>query len=86
MAEVVCAVTICPVATEAVVGRDAELARVQALLDRNGPEQLSALLLEGEPGIGKSTVWASGVAAARDAGFRVVMSRLQRRRPISPMS
>jgi hypothetical protein len=35
----------------------------------------SALLLEGTAGIGKTTLWLSGVAAAREAGFRVLVTR-----------
>lgn len=57
-----------------IVGRDAELAVIQAFLDRReaGPR---ALVLEGEAGIGKSTVWLAGVAAARERSLRVLTSR-----------
>jgi MoxR-like ATPase len=41
-----------------VVGRDEELAEVAAFLDGNLP---AALLLEGEAGIGKTTVWRSAL-------------------------
>ena len=46
------------------IGRDEEIAAVEAFLDTlmTGP---AALYLTGEPGIGKSTVWRAGVASAR---------------------
>ena len=60
--------------TTEIIGRDEELATLHTCVDgaRNGP---SALVLEGEAGIGKSTVWLAGVAHARSRGFRVVSSR-----------
>ena len=39
-----------------VVGRDAELGSVVGFLDRAAAAP-TALVLEGEPGIGKSTLW-----------------------------
>jgi DNA-binding CsgD family transcriptional regulator len=60
--------------TDEIIGRDAELSVVQAFLDRP-VEGLKALVLEGEPGIGKSTLWEAGVAAARERSFRVLVSR-----------
>jgi len=60
--------------TDEIIGRDAELSVVHAFLDRPG-DGLRALVLEGEPGIGKSTLWLSGVAAARDRSFHVLTSR-----------
>lgn len=57
-----------------VVGRDAELAEVRGFL-----ETLDALpgvcLLEGEAGIGKTTLWLAGVAAARELSYRVLTAR-----------
>ena len=35
----------------------------------------SALLIEGEPGIGKTTLWLAAVEQARDKGFRVLSAR-----------
>jgi DNA-binding CsgD family transcriptional regulator len=35
----------------------------------------SALLIEGEPGIGKTTLWLEAVELARDKGFRVLSAR-----------
>ena len=57
-----------------VVGRSHELAQVEGLLDglASGPAQL---VLVGEPGIGKSTLWEAGVAAAARRGFRVLTAR-----------
>lgn len=56
------------------VGRDEELAAVVAFLEAT--ESLpGALLLEGEPGIGKTTLLRAGIAAASEAGFRVLSAR-----------
>ncbi|MEX0817837.1 MAG: AAA family ATPase [Gaiellales bacterium] len=61
-------------ATSAIVGRDEELSLVAAFLE--APAQLpAALLLEGEAGIGKSTVWRHCVELARGNGFRVLETR-----------
>ena len=57
-----------------IVGRDEELDSVIAFVDRSieGP---SALVIEGEAGIGKSTIWLAGVEAARERGLEVLTSR-----------
>jgi DNA-binding CsgD family transcriptional regulator len=57
-----------------IVGREVELASIHAFLERpaRGPV---ALVLEGEAGIGKSTLWVAGVEAARERGLRVLVSR-----------
>lgn len=60
--------------TDEIVGREAEVSVVHAFLDQP-PEGLRALVLEGEAGIGKSTIWLAAVAAARESGFRVLVSR-----------
>src|SRR6266511_4328601 len=54
-----------------VIGRDRELAlRAQFL---NEPHELPAsLILAGEPGIGKTTLWRAGVDAAGDRSLRVL--------------
>jgi DNA-binding CsgD family transcriptional regulator len=57
-----------------VVGRDAELGSVAGFLDR-AAERPTALVLEGEPGIGKSTLWLAAVAAARRHDRVVLSSR-----------
>jgi DNA-binding CsgD family transcriptional regulator len=56
------------------VGRDDERASVAAFLERL-PGSPAALVLEGEPGIGKSTLWLEGVELARARGLRVLSSR-----------
>ena len=38
-------------------------------------EGSAALVLEGEAGIGKSTLWQAGVQAARERGIRVLVAR-----------
>src|SRR6059058_4740349 len=53
------------------VGRGREFAAVDAFLD-DGAARI--LVLEGEPGIGKTTVWRAAVAAARERGFVVLAS------------
>lgn len=57
-----------------VVGREAELAAVESLLEEveHGP---AALVLDGEAGIGKTTVWLSGVEQARERGYCVLSCR-----------
>jgi putative ribosome biogenesis GTPase RsgA len=52
------------VATSEIVGRDDELGDLHAFLDGTY-RQPRALVLEGEAGVGKSTLWAAGVAGAQ---------------------
>ena len=60
--------------TSEVVGREQELGSVYAFLD--GPvEGPAGFVLEGDPGIGKSTLWLAAVTGARERGFRVLSSR-----------
>ncbi len=56
-----------------VVGREAELARLDHFVHqaRSG----SSIVLIGAPGIGKTTLWESGVGAARDRGGFVLAAR-----------
>ncbi len=56
------------------VGRDRELGRLVDFVTqlRDGP---AALLIHGEPGIGKTALWREGVAAAQGGGIRVLVSR-----------
>jgi DNA-binding CsgD family transcriptional regulator len=60
--------------TADLVARDEELARVADFLDGAdaGP---AALVLEGEAGIGKSTLWSAGVRLAHERGLLVLSSR-----------
>lgn len=57
-----------------IVGREAELQRIAAFLDAAaaGP---AALVLAGEAGIGKTTLWEAGLDAARARGCHVLVSR-----------
>ena len=58
----------------ALVGRDGELAVVGSFLDSlaSGPR---TFVLEGEPGIGKTTLWEECVRRAGDSGIRVLTTR-----------
>ncbi|HZQ82904.1 MAG TPA: AAA family ATPase [Gaiellaceae bacterium] len=55
------------------VGRERELAAVETFLAGTGGAA-AALLLEGPPGIGKTSIWESAVAAAR-TGVRTLVAR-----------
>src|SRR5712691_862482 len=57
-----------------VVGRDAELRTITRFLD-SLIAQPQALVLEGEPGIGKTTLWLAALDQARQRGFRVLSCR-----------
>jgi DNA-binding CsgD family transcriptional regulator len=58
-----------------VIGRDDEVGRLRAFLEAPTPEGPTALALEGEAGIGKSTLWLNGLELARERGFRILSSR-----------
>ena len=57
-----------------IIGRDAELKLVALFLDRLATGSL-ALVIEGEAGIGKTTVWKAGVAAAHRRGYPLLACR-----------
>jgi DNA-binding CsgD family transcriptional regulator len=57
-----------------VIGRDEELALVGAVLER-GANRAAACVIEGELGVGKTTVWTAALEAASERGYRVVSSR-----------
>ena len=57
-----------------IVGRDAEREVVAAFVGGVASAP-SALVLEGEPGIGKSTLWLEGADLARGRGIRVLSTR-----------
>jgi predicted ATPase len=59
---------------DAVIGREREIAVVSAFLD-SIPGGSQALLLEGEAGIGKSTVWFEAVRLAEARAYRVLRAR-----------
>jgi DNA-binding CsgD family transcriptional regulator len=54
-----------------VVGRDVELRSLRDFVERVAGGAV-ALVLEGEAGMGKTTLWRAGVEAALDAGFCVL--------------
>ena len=54
-----------------VVGRDAELASISDFVARIS-DGASALVLEGEAGMGKTTLWRAGVETAETAGLTVL--------------
>src|SRR5580693_2915657 len=56
------------------IGREREIAVVSAFLD-SVPRGPRALLVEGEAGIGKSTVWFESVRLAEARGYRVLRAR-----------
>lgn len=60
--------------TTALVGREAEALAIAAFLDRvpSGPVGLS---IEGDPGIGKTTLWLEAVRQAESRGYRVLRAR-----------
>lgn len=56
-----------------VVGRESEGAMLRDFLAAAGGS--GALLLTGEAGIGKTTLWEAGVTEAREHGLRVLVAR-----------
>jgi DNA-binding CsgD family transcriptional regulator len=59
-----------------VIGRDEDLRSLYAFLDtRTVMPSPVAIALEGEAGIGKSTLWSAVVDTARERGLRVLSSR-----------
>jgi DNA-binding CsgD family transcriptional regulator len=57
-----------------IVGREAELASLNAFIDET-EGGAAALVLEGEAGVGKSTLWGAAVEHARVRGVTVLSSR-----------
>src|SRR6476620_1321346 len=57
-----------------IVGREQELASLRDFIAR-AEQGTAALVLEGEAGIGKSTLWLAGVEDAQARGLRVLSSR-----------
>src|SRR5438067_1453247 len=55
-----------------IVGREPELAELGSFLDGG---LAAAYVLQGEAGIGKTTLWRAGVAHARGRGYRVLACR-----------
>jgi DNA-binding CsgD family transcriptional regulator/tetratricopeptide (TPR) repeat protein len=61
-------------ALDHIIGRASELEAIQCFVAEvaQGP---SRLVIEGEPGIGKTTLWSAGVDTARRSGYRVLLAR-----------
>jgi len=59
--------------TDDVIGRESELSAVDRFL-ASAPGGLSVLLLHGEAGMGKTTLWRAAVEKASDMGFRILSS------------
>jgi DNA-binding CsgD family transcriptional regulator len=57
-----------------VVGRGSELTAVERALTR-ASEGLAGLVLQGEPGIGKTTLWTAARTLASERGFQLLSSR-----------
>ena len=57
-----------------IIGRGDELVAVDEMLER-ASGGFAGLVLEGEPGIGKTALWDAGRAAAAERGFRILSSR-----------
>ena len=57
-----------------IVGREEELSALHAFVG-DGPTGPRVLVLQGEAGIGKSTLWLAGVEHARERGWCVLSSR-----------
>ena len=60
--------------TSEVVGRESEIDSVHAFSDAV-PRGPVALVIQGEAGIGKTTLWRAGIADAGERGLLVLTSR-----------
>jgi DNA-binding CsgD family transcriptional regulator len=60
--------------SQSIIGRDGELVSVDGFLSaiEDGP---TALLLDGEAGMGKTVLWKAGLAAASERSYRVLACR-----------
>ncbi len=61
-------------AIDDIVGRDAEFALVERFIDALGGAP-SALVIEGEPGIGKTTLWLEALRAIETRGYQTLAAR-----------
>jgi DNA-binding CsgD family transcriptional regulator len=61
--------------SNSVIGRSVEFSALTKFLQSAGV-QPSALVIEGEAGIGKTTLWLAAVERAREHGFRVLSARV----------
>lgn len=60
--------------TDDLIGRQPEIAALDTFL-KVSSERSSTLLIEGEPGIGKSRLWRHALEDARSRGFRCLVAR-----------
>jgi DNA-binding NarL/FixJ family response regulator len=60
--------------SDEVVGRGNEIAIVERFVE-GARERLTSLVIEGDAGIGKTTMWRAGIASARAAGFTILTCR-----------
>ena len=58
---------------QTVIGRDAELATIHSFLGDGG--RRSILLIDGEPGMGKTTLWQAAIDRASDGSRRVLQTQ-----------
>jgi DNA-binding CsgD family transcriptional regulator len=68
------AAIVTTVASE-LIGRNVEVGRLQAFFDTSGADGPRAVVIAGEAGIGKSTLWLRAIDLGRERGFRVLSSR-----------
>jgi ATP/maltotriose-dependent transcriptional regulator MalT len=59
----------------ALVGRQAELDEIERFFDDVAGGASRLLLLSGQAGIGKTTLWRAGIQAAKERGFQVVSAQ-----------
>ena len=71
--------------SERILGRGAELQRVAALLADEAPKARS-LVLTGDAGVGKTTIWEEGVRLAGARGLRVLVARPAEREAAMPFA
>jgi DNA-binding CsgD family transcriptional regulator len=57
-----------------VIGREAELATILQFVDAR-PARPGLLMIEGEPGIGKTTLWLEAVRRGRETGWRTLTAQ-----------
>ena len=62
-----------PTAARQLVGRDDELTAIIGVLD--SVQLPGAVVLPGEAGIGKTTLWLAGIDAAAARGYQILSSR-----------
>ncbi|MGW6062119.1 helix-turn-helix transcriptional regulator [Streptomyces sp. NPDC055189] len=76
-----------PLSRNGLRGREAELAELEALISRVARTASSGLaLIQGEPGIGKTTLLAEVVSQARAAGFSASVGKADELHHIVPLS